>query len=263
MKLFFYFAPDASGAVTTSATTEPTPPTKAPLSRAAYDRRIAAELSEATEVATQAQLQPFRDILSDEYAVGAQVPLDILNLASQARIKLGLANSGDQTGQADTAQKQALEDAMDKAIRRIQTGARLSFPDSLPDQRRYGIGIDLETAEDQVEILVPQIIKQLETETLRSVGTAQISALQTAFDAWLAAGGAQKAAKGEAQTDRAGGEVLLKQLRPLVREIKTCIDGEFPYNASNTPEIDIRVVRAKFHLPETQPFAPHPKKVAA
>ncbi|HEX8464938.1 MAG TPA: hypothetical protein VF627_10015 [Abditibacterium sp.] len=246
------FAP--ADALSSAIKTDPAP--KKPLVRAAFNREVAAELSEAKEIVLAAREAPFAPMLLDDYDVSAAFITEIESKADQAAQKYGLAAGGSQSGKADTAAKQALEDALDAAIRRIQTGARLTFPTSAPDQKRFGIGIDLENAEDQVELLVPQILEQLKTETLRSVKPEHIAAVKSTFEAWEAAGGAQKDAKGSAQSDRAGGLVLLKELRPMVREVKICIDGQFPYDAPNTPDLDISVVRRKFHLPEKKPFAP-------
>ncbi len=249
-----FFSPDgaASGA---GVKAEPTPK-KPPLLRAAFNRDVAAELSEAREIVIAAREAPFAAILRDDYDVSAAMVTEIETKVNLAAQKYGLAAGGAQSGKSDTAVKQALEDTLDAAIRRIQTGARLSFPNSAPDQKRFGIGINLEDAEDQVEMLVPQILEQLKTETLRSVKPVHIAAVKTAFDAWMAAGGAQQGTKGISQTDRTGGAVLLKEIRPMVREIKICIDGEYPYNAPDTPDLDIGVTRKKFHLPETKPFSP-------
>ncbi len=186
-------------------------------------------------------------------------PKLLKSFSPRAKRKFGLAASGDSLGKISTADKQKLEDALDSAIRRIQTGARLTFPNSLEAQRRYGVGIALEDAEDQVELLVPQILQQLQTETLRSVKPAQITALQSAFTAWMNAGGAQNSTKLGTQTDRAGGYALLKEIEPMVREIKISIDGEFPYDAPVTPDQDIKTIRKRFHIPQLKPYVYVPR----
>lgn len=233
---------------------------KKPRVRAAFDRVVAAELSEALRIVIAARESPFAAILLDPYEVTAAFVDELELKTKEAQRKFGLAAGGDAGGKVSTAQKQRLEDVLDAAIRRIQTGARLTFPNSLPAQRRWGIGIRLEEAEDQVELLVPQILTQLKTETLRSIKAPQITALQTAFTAWMNAGGAQDTTKLGAQTDRAGGHALLKEIEPMVREIKTSIDGEFPYDAPVAPDTDIKTIRKRFGLPEEKPYVVIPRE---
>ena len=250
------FSPDP----TLSPSPAPTPsPTKAPLVRGAFNREVAAEISEAQEIAVVSREAPYAAILKDDYDVPPATLDQIESLAHQAATKFGLAAGGAQSGIADTAAKQKLEDTLDAAIRRLQTGARLSFPDSLPDQKRFGIGIDLGNAEDQVELLVPQILEQLKTETLRSVKPEHIAAMKDAFEAWEAAGGAQGQTKLSAQNERAAGTALLEQMRPLVREIKICIDGEFPYDGKSDTGQSNALIRKQFHLSETRPFVSNPR----
>ena len=250
-------AADASNAAAAPASSPKSAPKK-PLVRGAFNREVAQEIQETLEIVSAAREPFFAAILQGDYEVLPATITQIETKALEAKEKYGLAAGTSHSGMADTAAKQKLEDDMDAAIRRIQTGARLSFPDSAEDQRRFGIGIRLETAEDQVELLVPQILKQLETETLRSVKPLHIQTLKDTFDAWMAAGGAQSQTKSVSQSDRAGGLVLLKEIRPLVREIKISIDGEFPYNAHSTPDLDIKTTRQKFHLPPAKPFVSTP-----
>lgn len=252
----FLWSPDGAAAPVSSAVK----PVKKPKTRGAFDREVAADLSEALKIVAAARLPQFAPILLDPFGVTAAFVSDLEAKILAAQEKFGLAAGGAAGGKVSTAEKQRLEDVLDAAIRRVQTGARLTYPNSLADQARWGVGIPLEDAEDQVELLVPRLLGQLVTEPLRSVTPAIVAALQSAFDAWMTAGGAQSQAKLDSQTDRKTGYALLSQVEPMVREIKICIDGQFPYDAPDTPDLIIQTIRKQFFLPEHKPYVYVPRE---
>lgn len=245
MKIFF--APDGA----TSAASDPDPtPAKTRLPRAAFNRTIVALLSEAADLVVTARDPRFAPMLAEYEITPALIDALEANIAL-ANDFFGIASSGAQTSQADTAAKDALEAALETAIRPIQTGARLSYATSGADQRRYYIGQDLGQDETQLERMATTILKNLKTDTLRGVTPAKIAALQSAYDAWHAAVLAHPSNQVVSQTDRAQGNKILLQIKPTMREIKIAGDGAYPYDEAAT-----RPLRKLFHIPEKQPYAP-------
>jgi hypothetical protein len=242
-----FFAPDGA----TAASSDPTPtPAKPRLPRAAFNRTLAALLSEAADLVVTARDARFAPMLAEYEITPAMVTALEANIAL-ANGYFGIASSASQTSQADTAAKDALEDALEAAIRPIQTGARLSYPTSAADQRRYYIGQDLGQDEIQLELMATTILTNLKTDTLRGVTPAKIAALQSAYDAWHAAVLAHPSNQVESQTDRAKGNEVVQKIKPTVRDITIAGDGAYPYD-----DLTTRPFRKLFHIPEKQPYTP-------
>ncbi len=239
-----FFAPDAPTAST------PPEPAKPRLPRAAFNREIAAFLAEAADLVVTARDARFAPMLAEYEILPAAIDTLETNIGL-ANGFFGIASSGGQTSQAATAAKDALENDLEAAIRPIQTGARLSYPTSAADQRRYFIGTALTDDETQLELMATTILANLQTDTLRGVTPAKIATLQSAYDAWHAAVLAHPSGQIASQTDRAKGNEVLQKIKPTVREIKIAGDGAYPYDEEVT-----RPLRKLFHIPEKRPYAP-------
>lgn len=249
------FAPtDAATGATPTTGAPPTPKETKRKSPAAFDRKVAAELQEAQDIAAIAADARFATMLNDEYEITPAEVAQLQALVVQARAKFGLASSGAGAGAADTGDKDAAENALIAALRKIQTGARLTYPMSASNQARYFIGTILEQSEPQLAQIATTMLENLKTDVLKSITPAKIQAVTDALAAWQTALATQTGTKGASYQDRAQGRALMDEIDPQVREIKIAIDGQYPYTQEET-----RAVRKLFHLTENRPFTytPH------
>ena len=228
-------------------------------SAGAFNRAVAAQLEEIVAIGEAAQSAPFAQILADDYEISADFVAEMLTKAHTAQEKFGLASTSSSGGKADTAKKQAAEDALVFALRKIQTGAKLTFPDSRAQQEKFYVGTRLEEAEDQLSLIAQTVLQELETTTLKSVTPAKIAAVREALAAWDAITATQGNTKLGGQTDRAQGQALLKTAAAMSRQIKIAIDGEFPYDGHDENGAPFTTTRKRFHIPEYQPYSYTPR----
>lgn len=250
MKGLLFYAADGgatSGSTNTSGTTTSSEPTKR--KRGPFDKELLAEIRETEDVILAARREEWATILEDEQGIP---PADVDALEDkldQAASLLGISRTGTTQQSTHVETENAAEEAIVAAIHRIQTGVRRTFPTSRANQQRYFIGTNIEANEDDLTRIASSVLELLKTETLKGVGTKQITALKDALDAWKAA---HQARGGQAITtgqDRQQGLKLLKEVGLLRRDIQIAADGEWPYtDPANS------AVRRAFHLPEKRPF---------
>jgi hypothetical protein len=244
MLRFICFAADNGSTVPGGSSASSTPTPQAP-----FNKRLLAELQETRDVIAAARLAPYATLLEDEYEITPSDIIALENMVNEAGEAFGIAHILGGQAQTSTAEENAAEEAIIAAIRRVQTGVRLTHPTSKTEQDRYFIGDDLENDEERLTQIAETILQQLQNETLRSVKPAHIQSLQDALNRWRTAHQARQQSGSGSTTDRARGLALMKQINAKRREIQIAIDGEFPYtNPQNAGH------RKAFHIPEKRPF---------
>lgn len=249
MKMFLLAADSGTAAPNAGGTNSGNNAASPDRKRAAFNRRMQAEISETLDVVLAARRTEFAGILDEEHGITAADVTALEAKANQVATLLGIARTGDSQGQGTVEDENAAEDAIVAAIRRIQTGVRRTFPTSRANQGRYFIGADLENSEDELTRIAQTILDQLDGETLRGVGAPQKQRLQDALAAWKTAHTARGGSAIATSTDRARGLALMKEVNADRRDIQLAADGEWPYTEpENIP------TRRAFHLPEKRPF---------
>ena len=245
--LLLLWAPDAMGTSNSGAPA----PTDVKRSYGPFDKKKAAALVEAAEVAQNAGRAPYAAILNDKYSI---TPVDVATLVTQINNcegYFGSSRAGRLGSQGATVDKDEAREAIIEAIDEFRTGARLSLK-SAAEMTTFGVGVDLEKNESVLALLAQTILDDARSPTLRGIGPDEMTALQTALAAWKTASGEQSGQGARGQGDRARALELFETVEDKVREIKIAIDGKFSFRKPENVD-----ARKLFHLPPHRPFAPH------
>lgn len=227
----------------------PPVPAKPKRSRTAFNKEYLAELDEADLVTRTAQQPDYAAPLAD-FGISAVFVADLQARAVECR---RLFNSAASTrGQKGAATDDKAEDelALEAAMRRVQTGARLKYDGAKPDLDRYFVGVDLTANEARLQQMATAMLQNLETDTLPGVGAPQKTALQAALDAWIQESQAQQDHGSTSTGDYAHAVQMLTIIKRDRRKIQIAADGEYPYTAANSA-----TPRRDFDLPPRRPFA--------
>ena len=248
MKLpLFLFAPDATAATVAVPAPNPTAPTQ---SRGPFDKAIMANLVGYADIVANAKKTPYAEILATKYKItGAQIATLGTDIAECERL-FGSARQSDLSSQSGTLDKHEAHDDIIDAINEFRTGARLTFK-SHADMEAFGVDVDLEKNSDVLAQLARTILDDARSPTLDGIGPDEMTALQSALDNWIEAGGEQGDNIAQSVGDHARGVELFESIKPRVRRIKIAMNGKFSYK-----KLDNREARKLFHLPPTSQYAP-------
>ena len=240
-----FYAPDVAGNGAPAPIPTPTKRVQGP-----FDKKTVAALTEAQEVAANAALAPYADVLATKYEITAAFVAQLASDIAQCQGLFGGARLANLSGQSSTASKDEAEDQIIEAIDEFRTGARLTLK-TRGDLEAFGVGVDLERNQDVLVQLAQSILDNPVSPTLRGIGAEKMTALQTALANWKAASQSQSAGQASGQGTRADAETLFDSIEERAREIKLAIDGKFGFKKPSSVE-----ARKLFHLPINRPYAP-------
>ena len=223
-------------------------PEKPRRTRGAFNKEDLATLDEAEQVVRAAQDPAYAATLAG-YGITAEAVADLGKRAERCRRLLTGARDKDHQSRAATGQKEDLDDAVIAAIRRIQTGARLKHDGDDANLARYFIGEDLAKSESQLAQAAQSLLDVGPGDNLPGVKAEHYAALQSALEAWQAAGEVQGDTDDDAVGNRSDARQLLIGIKRDKRKIQIAADGEWPYtNPANAQ------TRRAFDLSPRRPF---------
>ena len=241
-----FFSPDTNGAIAPS----PAPTPKATRAKGPFDKSKMAALEECSEVAAAAQTAPYASILEQKYDISsADVAALIADIAT-CQALFGSARTSTLSAQTQTDDKNEAREAIIEAIDEFRTGARLTLKTEA-EMRAFGVGESLEKNELILAQLAQTIFDNPTSPTLRGIDAAEMTALQTALNAWKSASQGQLSHESSGMGDLSSANTLFESIETRAREIKIAIDGKFSYRKPESV-----AARKLFHLPLKRPFAP-------